>query len=320
MILILSDKHDAHADSLEERLKELNYLNYFRLNLDVASLQKTLITYKNQIWNIEFNKRKITSQDVTCVWSRRNFVELLIEEEYDQTADFKIWKGEWNRALLGLYLALKQCKWLNPIKTAYQAENKYFQLEVANEIGFKQPPIIVSNNKEDLMNFSKSHERLALKMMEQGFYKTEQGELRGLYVNKISSEHLSTFGDSHENPIVLQKYIDKLFEVRYTVVGDKHFVCRIDSQRTESTQTDWRRYNLPQTPHLIIEAPDDIRKKVSILMNKLELFYGALDFIVTPENEWYFLEVNSMGQYLWIEDLTGLQITNAIVSWLISHT
>jgi len=30
---------------------------------------------------------------------------------------------------------------------------------------------------------------------------------------------------------------------------------------------------------------------------------------VTPENEYVFLELNPSGQWLWIEDLTGLPIS-----------
>jgi hypothetical protein len=37
---------------------------------------------------------------------------------------------------------------------------------------------------------------------------------------------------------------------------------------------------------------------------------------VTPSGEWYFLEVNSMGQWLWIEDLTGLPITATLADSL----
>ncbi len=51
-------------------------------------------------------------------------------------------------------------------------------------------------------------------------------------------------------------------------------------------------------------------------MKILNLTYGALDFIVTNDNQWYFLEINPMGQFLWIEDLTNLQISKEIANWL----
>jgi acetyl/propionyl-CoA carboxylase alpha subunit len=53
-------------------------------------------------------------------------------------------------------------------------------------------------------------------------------------------------------------------------------------------------------------------------MKIMQLEFGALDFIVDPEGNWWFLEVNPSGQWLWIETLTGLDISGEIAQWLIS--
>lgn len=311
MVLILSDTHDSHVNYAVTKID----FEYFRLDLDVSALRETSILFHENKWTIKRGDNRIDSDDISCVWARRNFVELLLEEENDQSPDFKIWKNEWNRALLGFYLSINKKPWLNPIREAYLAENKYLQMQIAKELALLMPDIIVSNIKDDLIHFATKYDFVALKLMEQSFYQTEDG-LKGFYVNKIQANHLQNFGTSFENPIVLQEYKEKKFEVRYTVVGNTHFVCKIDSQRNEKTQTDWRRYNIPQTPHNIIQPPQEIKEKVQQLMQRLSLTYGALDFIVTPNDEWYFLEINSMGQYLWIEDLTGLEITNEILNWL----
>ncbi|WP_156115420.1 MULTISPECIES: hypothetical protein [Xenorhabdus] len=55
-------------------------------------------------------------------------------------------------------------------------------------------------------------------------------------------------------------------------------------------------------------------------MSKLNLRYGALDFIVDENNDWWFLEVNSAGQWLWIEDLSGMDISGSIANWLTSNS
>ncbi|SCF90374.1 MULTISPECIES: hypothetical protein [unclassified Streptomyces] len=52
------------------------------------------------------------------------------------------------------------------------------------------------------------------------------------------------------------------------------------------------------------------------MLNRLGLPYGAFDFVVTPEDEWVFLEVNPSGQYGFIEVATGLSITAAIADYL----
>ena len=37
-------------------------------------------------------------------------------------------------------------------------------------------------------------------------------------------------------------------------------------------------------------------------MRCMGLVFGALDLIVTPDEEYLFLEINEQGQFLWIED------------------
>jgi glutathione synthase/RimK-type ligase-like ATP-grasp enzyme len=49
---------------------------------------------------------------------------------------------------------------------------------------------------------------------------------------------------------------------------------------------------------------------------KLGLVYGAYDLIKSKNGKYYFLEVNTLGQWLWVEDLTGLQISKGIAEWL----
>jgi glutathione synthase/RimK-type ligase-like ATP-grasp enzyme len=314
MILILTDKNDAHANYVIEKIKNQN-LPHVRLNLDVESLKNTIVKYQNGVWDIAQNNKKINLSSIKCIWNRRTFVELLLDEEYNQTVDFKLWKNEWNKTLLGIYSSLRHIKWLNPWRKSYEAENKYLQMELALKNKLDIPQTIVTNSKAAVLSFAEAHTNVALKLMHQDFYKQEN-VYKGLYVNKLKIEDFKKFSETKENPIVLQEYIDKDFEVRYTVVGQRHFVCKIESQKSKQTKIDWRRYDIPNTPHSIITPPKKIKFRVNALMKDLGIEYGALDFIVNKSNNWVFLEVNSMGQFLWIEDLTGLQISNEIISWM----
>jgi glutathione synthase/RimK-type ligase-like ATP-grasp enzyme len=42
------------------------------------------------------------------------------------------------------------------------------------------------------------------------------------------------------------------------------------------------------------------------------LRFGAIDMIVTPEGRYVFLEINPNGQWRWIEDASGLPISDAL--------
>ncbi|WP_285758821.1 MvdC/MvdD family ATP grasp protein [Helicobacter heilmannii] len=323
MILILADAFDAHADRVERSLKQEG-VAYFRFNLDFCSLSKTLVSFDGSCWFLRVGERSVSSDMFSCVWCRRAFVELSLEERraFERDNDFKIWRAEWNATLLGIYTSLRSLPWLNPLRKALQGENKYYQMELAHKAGFLTPPTIVSNDKQRLVDFCLQHQDDALfKMMSQEVY-WEDNTIKGFYTNRLGSSSITShFSPIGENPIVLQKYMPKQYEVRWTVVGREHFVCRIDSQKSSIACHDWRRYDIAHTPHSVIApAPESIVKKVNILLDWMCLEYGALDFIVTPENEWIFLEINCMGQWLWIEDLTNLGISNAITKWLTQHS
>lgn len=69
---------------------------------------------------------------------------------------------------------------------------------------------------------------------------------------------------------------------------------------------DWQPYQLPQS----IEA------KLLELMKKLGLNYGAIDLILTPNNEYVFLEINPVGEFFWLDLYAGLPISSAIAELL----
>jgi len=54
------------------------------------------------------------------------------------------------------------------------------------------------------------------------------------------------------------------------------------------------------------------------LVARLGLRFGAIDIIVTPDDRYVFLEINPNGQWLWIEEETGLPIRDAICTELMN--
>lgn len=59
-----------------------------------------------------------------------------------------------------------------------------------------------------------------------------------------------------------------------------------------------------------------VKEKLLSLMKRLDLNYGAVDMIITPTGDHIFLELNPTGEFQWIEDFTGLKISDAIFDHL----
>jgi hypothetical protein len=70
------------------------------------------------------------------------------------------------------------------------------------------------------------------------------------------------------------------------------------------------------TYSVLPEVPAAVRDGVLGLMTRLRLRFGTIDFIVSPDDRWWFLEVSPNGQWAWIEDATGLPIAASIADAL----
>jgi glutathione synthase/RimK-type ligase-like ATP-grasp enzyme len=121
-------------------------------------------------------------------------------------------------------------------------------------------------------------------------------------------------------PVIIQEYVPKLLEVRATVVGSQVFAAAIHSQRSHRTRHDWRHYDFDRTPHEAHALPDRVSQLCIDLVQSLNLNFGAIDLVLTPDDEYVFLEINPSGQWLWIQELTELPIGEAIADLLMAGT
>lgn len=65
------------------------------------------------------------------------------------------------------------------------------------------------------------------------------------------------------------------------------------------------------------ELPSKIKNLLLKLMDSLGLVYGAIDMRLRPNGDYIFLEINPSGQWLFVEDGTGLPITKTFSELMI---
>jgi glutathione synthase/RimK-type ligase-like ATP-grasp enzyme len=68
-----------------------------------------------------------------------------------------------------------------------------------------------------------------------------------------------------------------------------------------------------------VQLPEEVRDRLTDLMRRLGLVYGAIDMRRTPDGRYVFLEINPAGQWLFIEERTGQTISAALARLLASH-
>ena len=116
-----------------------------------------------------------------------------------------------------------------------------------------------------------------------------------------------------------QQRVPKVRDVRATVVGKRVFAANIlVDDDTPGGLLDWRAdYNaLLYEP---VSLPDSVESSLLAMTERLGLSFAAADFVVTADDQHYFIDLNPSGQWGWIQEATGLPIAAAIAAHLMGE-
>lgn len=303
MILIITHKTDYTADYIINILNERK-INYYRLNCE--DIFEKRISIKSDLIPIINNKSNFKS-----VWFRRTKLPIfkgVTEYEY------KFLMNEYEVFLKNLFCII-DAKWISDPYSIYKAENKLYQLKLAKKLGFKIPKTLITNCKNELIDFyKKNSEKIIIKPLSQSIIDIGENQQEHIFTNILSQEHIKNLENFDLTPCIYQEYIEKDCEFRITVINKKVFVAEIDSQVEEMSKTDWRKGNLKFYKSSL---PEDISMKCVQLVKELNLSFGAIDIIKNIKGEYFFLEINPNGQWVWIENETKLKISHELIKQLI---
>ncbi len=313
-VLIITSKNDITSDFIVKCLKNRSIV-FYRLNTEELSNSCYLtFDFQNNIYKLydKILDAELNLLEFTSIYYRRP--ELPEMTDADLSIGERLFmKNEFYYTLEGLYKILRHSYWVSPLYAIREAENKIYQLELAKEIGFTIPNSIISNIYKDCLDFYNNNNRNCI------IKPIKSGLIPDSKVNKVVfTNHLMQMPSKEEteiSPNYIQSHINKSYDVRVTMVGEKAFATLIDSQSIDETRTDWRRGEHILT-HKKIELPDIIVRKCVNLLQKLNLKFGAIDFILDENGNYIFLEINPNGQWAWIEKNTGYEISNEIVNLL----
>jgi hypothetical protein len=201
-----------------------------------------------------------------------------------------------------------------PIAAIRRADNKQLQLGLAAELGFEIPPTLITSDPDEFLEFYRLHNGNLIDKLPSTVLAASQSTGFDLmrFTQPVTTRDAGYARRVRFSPVLFQRNIAKKFELRITVVDDQVLAAEIHSQTTKRTQLDWRHYDWGHTPYRPHALPDDVRERCLGLTRRLGLRFGAIDMIVTPDGRYVFLEINPNGQWRWIEDESGLPISDAL--------
>lgn len=216
-----------------------------------------------------------------------------------------------------IWTLLSHKKWIDNPWSVMKAEDKIYQLNTAIDLGFNVPDTLISSNPERVSNFYRKHnKKIIVKML-----RCSPMNDKVIYTNVVTDKYMERIDSVRMSPSIFQEIVEKEYELRITVVGDKIFPVKVDSQIDSSTSIDWRRkpkLNDTELKMSAVEIPADICEKIQLFMEKMNLHFGCIDMAVTPEGKYIFFEINPNGQWYFVQLKTHIPIAKAIAKMLIS--
>lgn len=290
-----------------------------RFDVDRYPLETNLTTsFQNNRWRILLDTGSDVHNldDVTAVWYRRSFnlgkgLQTVIDQEYLRATVEEI-----KRTLMGMLEGLN-CFHMARHSVYRRLDSKEEQLKVAVRNGLLIPDTCISNNPEQVNQFIQQQGGNVISKMQSSFAIYREAEEHVVFTNAVTADHLQELDKLRYCPMVFQQQVEKKLELRVTIVGREIFAFSIDSQRLANAQVDWRKEGVKMVndwqPYTL---PEEIQTKLLAFMDEYGLNYGAIDLILTPDDKYYFLEVNAAGEFFWLDRLCNHAISRQIAAVL----
>ncbi|GLZ16302.1 hypothetical protein Acsp04_65370 [Actinomadura sp. NBRC 104425] len=309
-VLILTQEFDPTVDPVIQTLSARG-AEVVRVDLSYFPRRLTFTTsdFDGRRRIMRHRDREVDLDRLTSVWYRRPTAFQFDPEMGEPERLFA--RKEAMQAIGGI-LRATDCLWVNRPDIDAVGELKPYQLELARRVGLRTPRTLLTNDPAEVAALVERSERPIVYKSQIGGVIHYPGAFPGGLLTAVVGdeihEHLDRVGHTM---CMFQEYVDKAYEVRLTVLGNTYFPVVIDSQRDDRTAVDWRGASgeigsLPYGDYRPL--PEDVVKKTQELLTELRAVYAAVDFIVTPEGEHVFLEVNPAGQFMWMQHDLGLNL------------
>ena len=300
----------------ENTARVINHLHdigsdVIRMDVDTISRgeHSLSIGYCDDRTKVIYNGNAI--EGINSIWFRRPY---LFDFNISDKQQYLIAEEEFRDTLSGLWLIWQELKWVNNPNAINTARVKPYQLKVASDIGLLIPQTVITNDVSEAEQFCDAHEAVFKPMS--GYSLEYQDKIHTAYTTKVTKEIRENLSLVRNQHVMLQKYIRKTREIRVTCVGNDIFATSITCEDFEEVIDQRTPGNYERLSYEPWRLPVEIQNKIRLLLGKLGLTYAAIDLAINSDGEYIFFEVNPIGQWLWIEEITGQPITKCLAEHL----
>jgi glutathione synthase/RimK-type ligase-like ATP-grasp enzyme len=315
-ILILTELGDTHAYAVAEALDRKGARVTLWHTADFPTIAEESILFENGRKAVSVRGPALDLDDFRfdTVWHRRPCFVLDSGRLHPADLEFVDMEcGIFRRSLFGLIAP--GALWVNDPDAATRAGRKPVQQSIAIDVGLATPATLFSNDPREIRRFLQRYGGQIVYKTFRGVSWRDDETCWTPYTSSITEESLVEEPLLRAVPGIYQELVPKDYELRITVIGHQVLGAKVLSQQTETGRLDWRRsyHELKIEPY---EVPPQLAGCCRQVLARLGLVFGCFDFIVTPEGEFVFLEVNEGGQFLFLESYSGLPLLDAFAELL----
>jgi hypothetical protein len=296
-VLILGGMDDEHACHMLEHLRsrrvdtELLDSRWFpadlRLTYDPSAKGGTIVLPAG---------RTLAFADISAVYWRC-YNQVLTPNLPDPEQSFIA--GNDARGLFESLLLRLPARWVNGWSAYQLHQTKPVQLAMVATLGVAVPATVLTNDPDAVRAFVAKHPK--------SIFKPVQG---GAHTRRVTPDHVSddNLGNLRHAPVTLQEEVPGT-NIRVFVAGERVLACEVRTPAIDFRDD----MGASLTPH---ELPAEMAEVSLRVARALDLVWTGIDFRLTPDGRYIFLEANPSPMFLGFEAHTGLPLTEALAALL----
>jgi hypothetical protein len=203
------------------------------------------------------------------------------------------------RSLWESWLTLLPARWVNGWQAFQWHQTKPVQFARVAQLGVPVPATLLGNDPEAVREFVAKHPQCIFKPVQGGAH------TQRMVPKLLTDEALSRLQFA---PVTLQEEAPGT-NIRVFVAGERVLACEI---RTPALD-----YRDDADPEIVThELPHDFKAICRETARALDLLWTGIDFRLSPEGRYVFLEANPSPMFLGFEERTGLPLTESLIDLL----
>jgi len=297
-VVILAHENDNHTTPLKWGLEQAGYQVVCWGGLAWNEKQRASASFDetDRLW---LGAHPVEPGDV--VWIRRP--QPAVHNPNVTESDRKFAEGEYRWFSLSLMYLLEALPFrcVNKYTASRFINNKSVQLVLARQCGMNVPATLMSNQPGTVRKFLEEYPgRTSCKPFFPHVWQKSDGGLAATETFELTADQLPTDEILTWAPAIYQEMVVKEYDVRMVLMGNNVYSYALHNPKKA---LDWRQdagQGLVEVE--IIKTPAAVEKAVLEFARRAGVCFGSLDFAIDNRGEWWFLEINEQGQFLWLDD------------------